>query len=728
MTRRHASALFGTFRPGATMLATLCATTVLGAVAVVHAQQPVDPADVTIRFFAPQRRQAELARERQVVEAVDRANLARLHELLAREPHVAGSAGDARVVEAIAKEFEAMGLVVEKHPFWALLAEPVSAEVEILSLSPMQLRVEEPPIAGDPYSEAAGPTLGWNAYSGSGEATGEVVYANYGRKEDFEKLRELGVDVAGKIVVARYGGNFRGFKARFAEEAGAAGLLIYTDPRDSGYMQGLMKPEGGWATPWQIQRGSLKTLPYAGDPLTPGVEATLDAKRLDPEEVDLPHIPVQPLGWEAAGEILSRMQGPAVPGGAEGGWQGGLPFTYRLTGGPDLRVRMKVEQRRSVQKSFNVLGTIPGSERPEELVVVGSHHDAWVHGAMDPLAGTILVLEAARVLSEQVRAGWRPKRSIVFAAWGAEEFGIIGSTEWVESRKKALGLGGVAYINLDGAARGPNLGASASPTLKQTLIDAARQVPATDEQGEQTTLLARWLSHAADKDHPEEPRFGVLGGGSDHVAFYCHVGVPSAGLRGGGAPGDTYHSLYDNVHWYKRILDDDYRSAEMLTQLVATALLRLADADLPPYDLTRTGRDFARLVEALAEEQEGFTASPLVEAANRLNEQAARTQRTLLRAIEEGSLSAEQLDRVERLLLAFERMWIVDRPLAPRPWYRNVFAATDPASGYGAWPLPALREALESGDDAALNEAQQLYLELLEEMRQALLAAMALAS
>lgn len=711
-------------------LAVGLACAALAAVSIAQSPPPTQTADLTIRFFAPRDRPEELALEKRLIERVDRQNLARLHELLAREPHAAGTPGDERVVDAIEGEFKSLGLTVEKHPFWALLARPISAQLQIVAPVRLDLAVDEPPIPGDPYSTAAGSTLGWNAYSGSGEATGEVVYANYGRKEDFEKLRELGVDVQHKIVIARYGGNFRGFKAKFAEEAGAAGLIIFTDPRDSGYMQGLVKPEGGWAPPEQIQRGSLKTLPYEGDPLTPGKEATRDAERLDQADLALPKIPVQPIGYGAASEILSRMTGEPVPGGADGGWQGGLPFTYRLSGGPDLRVRLHVEQQRDIVKSHNVIATIPGSEHPEEMVIIGSHHDAWVHGAMDPLAGAIVVLEAARLFADQLRQGWRPKRSIVFAAWGAEEYGIIGSTEWVESRKEALGLHGVSYLNLDGAARGLELNASASPMLKSVILDAARSVPFPSKEGHKT-LLDEWRERKPDANNPNEPAFGNLGGGSDHVAFYCHVGVPSAGIMGGGQAGDTYHSLYDNVYWYKRILHDDYAAAEMITRVVAVATARMADALLPPFDATRIGGDFARHVRDLAalaiKRGATFSDAALLEAAQKLDEQAQQTQRAELAAIERGDLSADRLERLERLCVSLGRLWIRDDWIGARPWYRNMFAATDADSGYAPWMLPPLREAIERNDPRMLHAAEQMLLEILEELRQTLIAAAALA-
>jgi N-acetylated-alpha-linked acidic dipeptidase len=557
---------------------------------------------------------------------------------------------------------------------------------------PLPLR--EDPVAGDPYSRHPGLSFGWNAYSGSGEVTEGVVYANYGRKEDFERLAALGVDVRGKIVLARYGGNFRGYKAKFAEAAGAAGLVVYTDPRDSGYFRGLMYPEGGWANPSYIQRGSILTLPWRGDPLTPFAPATRDAKRLDPEEVPLPRIPVQPVGWRAAKEILGRMKGPPVPEG----WQGALPFTYRLTGGDGLRVRLKVVQEREVVRTVNVTGTLVGTKHPEQLVVVGSHHDAWGFGAGDPLSGTILVLESARCFAEAAKAGFRPARSLVFAAWAAEEYGIIGSVEWVEAHRERLSENCVAYINLDMAAMGPKFSASAAPALQLVIREACRGVV------------------------PEVPeRFGMLGGGSDHVGFYCHMGVPAAGLRTGGAKGVSYHSTYDNLAWYRKVVGEDYAPAVMLTKVVNRVLARLSDDALLPLDSVAHASEARRQLGELSKRAREFGSRLRLEglsiACFTLERRARSVQEKLGAALAKGELDGEKLERVNRALMGMDRAWLHGPGLPDRPWFRNLNAAPDESSGYAAWMLPGLRRAVENRDAEELDRMKRIYGDAIRRLR-----------
>lgn len=660
-----------------------------------------------------------------VLESPKAARLAQWHEMIASEPHRAGTPGDERVVDALVAAFTAMGLEVEKRPFWAYLTRPVDASLSIVSPEEIELPVHEQPVDGDDGAPDGVHALGWNAYSASGEVEGEVVYANYGRKEDFERLAELGVSIEGKVVIARFGGNFRGYKAHYAQRAGAAGLIIYTDPADSGYVRGLMYPEGVWANPSKIQRGSLLTLPRRGDPLTPFREATEDAERLDPDDVALPTIPVQPVGWIAAQEILSRMTGEPV--GARG-WQGGLPFTYRLEGGADLRVRLRVEQEREIIKSWNVLATLPGATRPEQRVYVGCHHDAWVNGAHDPASGMIVVLEAARAFAQAAREGRRPDRTIVFAGWGAEEFGVIGSSEWVEGNRDSLLAGAVAYINLDAASGGHRFGASASPSLKP-LIEAASRVVTNeaflDDAQTPEPLAAAWFG---EKDRPD---FGDLGGGSDHVGFYCHAGVPSAGLSMRGAPGDAYHSMYDTIEWYRRAIGEDYASALTLTRVTNIVLARLADAPLLPLRAGDYARDAARHIEAmrpLAEERGvSIDDAALRQAAQRLESVANRADASLLAAAREGRLTGQRLDAVNNVLRSMERVWLAPEGLPERPWYRNLYASTDPTSGYAAWMLPLLRHSVEAGDQQAVDEAITVYTGRIRQLEEMLAAAVALA-
>lgn len=648
--------------------------------------------------------QAEAARQRTfeqallAVPAPDR--LRAWHDLFCAESHPAGTPADQRMIAKLLKAFEDLGLDARREDFYALLPHFVQARVDVADGQiVMRLPVIEQPIASDPQIATTVPHA-FNAYSATGDVHGGAVYANYGTKEDFATLAELGISVKDKIVIARYGRNYRGFKAKYAEAGGAAGALLYTDPQDSGWAKGLPYPEGGYADPYCIQRGSIKTLPYPGDPLTPFKPATKDAERLDPRTVGLPTIPVQPIGWQAAHQILSRMDGPEVPKG----WQGGLPFRYRLTARDALSVHLQVEQPRKITPSANVLATVRGATHPDEMVIVGCHFDAWTFGSGDPQAGTIVMYEIARAFAEAAAKGMRPARTVVFANWGAEEYGIIGSTEWVEAHAQKLGAHAVAYVNLDMAAMGPNFRSAAAPLLKGIVEDAARVVPQARAPDE--TVYARWTTGGT-----KPASFGNLGGGSDHVGFYCHVGVPSCSLGAGGSRGVSYHTAYETLAWYRKIVGEDYEPALMLARLGAVLLARLANAPLLPYDLARPYRDMAKHVFDLEGGKAGgkTVLGSLRARALVLAERAAALEPRLAAAVRDGRLDAVGRARVNELLLRSERLWLDPKGLAERPWYRSLYAAPDPFSGYASWMMPGLRLAKETGDVAALQAAMQPY-------------------
>ena len=656
------------------------------------------PAEVSL----PDHAATQADYEASLVDSVSTERLRSMHELLSAEPHRAGTPGDARVIAELTRYFSDLGLEVEVHEFEAYLAEPGPALVELVAPVRRTLPTREAVLDADPASQHPDHDPGWNAYSGTGDVTAGVVYVNRGTKEDFATLAAMGVSLEGKIAVARYGGNFRGYKAKYAEEAGASGLLIYTDPGDAGYARGPMWPEGPWYNPTTIQRGSILTLDYPGDPLTPGVAAVDGAARLNPRDVPFPTIPVQPIGWGAASEILSRLDGPAVP---DESWQGALPFTYRLTGS-DVRVRLAVEQTRKMVRTANVGATLRGAVFPEQMVLIGSHHDAWGYGAGDPLSGTIATLECARVMAEAARRGQRPARSVVFGCWGAEEYGIIGSTEWVEDHHDRLTAGAIAYLNLDAAASGLDLRASAAPSLKALIASAARSVPgAADPSG---SAYDEW-SRRTGTPAGELPPFGNLGGGSDHVGFYLRAGVPSAGVGAGGAPGTAYHSMNDHIGWYQRTVGDDYASARLVAQVNVVVLARLANASLLPLDLPQHGIDTLAHAEAIAKRAEQLGVSvdlePLRRAASRYVERAAETQSSVREAVQTGRLSGARLDSVNSLLLIVERLWLDPSGLTGRPWRRHLFASDDPTSGYAAWMLPEIRRAIEDRDARAAEAA-----------------------
>ena len=618
----------------------------------------------------------------------DAGRLRAWHDLLSSEPHVAGTDGDSREIVRIANVFRGMGLETELHEFWALLSHPVSARVEIVGaaasaqppVSPgsaatapgsstarptrgrIVLPIIERNLAEDPQTAHPDLTWGWNAYSASGTATGRVVYANYGTRADFDRLREWGVDCKGAVVLARYGGNFRGYKARFAQEAGAAALIMYIDPADSGTGKGGVWPEsGGWANDTCIQRGSILTLAWPGDPLTPGVPATRDAARLEIDSVDLPKIPVQPIGYGAAGRIMSLMTGREVP---ERSWQGGLEMPYRLEGGPDLTVMVSVEQVRDVRKSANVIARLPGSDPDAGVIVVGCHHDAWGLGALDPISGMICVLEVAQLMSDRAKAGDRLPCDVLFCAWGAEEYGMIGSTEWVEAHEEMLRKRCLGYINLDMAAAGPNLGASASPSIAHAVARATGLAPESIKP---------------------------TGGGSDHVAFVCRVGVPVVGISASGAPGTSYHTNYDTTTWYRSIVGSDYASASMVTRAAASTLMALAETDgVSAVSATGTVDAAVHALRTLSEKsdpQVREAISPLIVRFEQLRPCAVQWDaRSAPTSAEERAVRRDQRIQLDRL-------WLDAAALPGREWYRNQFIAPDRDAGYSSTSLPAVADA-----------------------------------
>ena len=646
-----------------------------------------------------------------VLASPDPARIAAWHELLGSRPHVAGTDGDKVVIAAIAGAFEGMGLETETWWFEPLLARPISASLTIVDDSVpepdpaatgrrrrgvMSLAITERELLEDPATRHPDLEWGWNAYSGSGRVEAGVVYANRGRLEDFERLRELGIDCTGRIVLARYGGNYRGFKAKFAEEAGAAGLVIFLDPADSGEDRGPTWPDGGWANETCIQRGSIMTLPYKGDPLTPFRAARGDVERLDIESVGLPGIPVQPIGYAAANRIMAAMKGPTVDAFGLDAWNGGLDVPCRLEGG-SLKLLLDVQQERALMPTANVLGVLPGRESPDELVIVGCHHDAWGFGAADPLAGTIVLMETAHAFARAAEQGFRPRRTIIFAAWGAEEFGIIGSSEWVEAEAERLGRNAVAYVNLDMAAMGTRFRSSATPSLSGAVIRAAGRV---SQPGKAGTVLEAWSGAK------ERPSIGDLGGGSDHVGFLCHVGVPCISLAAGGSPGSVYHSNYDTLTWYRSIVGEDYAGGLMLSRVTSALVADLADSPLPPIDPRSAVAGLPDRLEAYeaAIEAAGLTAD--------LTDLRAGIERARL-ACEEAAARVAMLatpdPAVSRSLIAFDRAWLEPGGLPGRPWYRNEFTASDRDSGYGAVVLPALAEAIRDRDQPALDRAIEGY-------------------
>lgn len=622
---------------------------------------------------------------------------------LTKEPHIAGSKANERVRDYMAEVMRKAGFQVEIFPYDIYLpVMPGTAYAEVVEPVRIPLNNKEYIHHEDPFTANPELPVGFNAYTGSGDVTAEVVYANYGRREDFEKLAAMGISVKGKIVIARYGGNFRGYKAKYAQANGAAGLIIFTDPGDSGYAKGLVYPEGPYFNESSIQRGSLLTADWTGDPLTPFEPALpTDGKkkivRKKPEEVSGMHsIPVLPLPYGSAKEIFSRMQGKVVPAG----WQGGLPYTYRLEGGSALKVRVSVQQERKIQRVYNVVGTLTGSESPNEWIIAGSHYDAWGHGATDPNSGTAMLLALSESLGKLAQAGYKPKRTIKIAHWDAEEQGVIGSTEWVEQFRDELNAKGVAYFNADGAVSGRNFGGASSPSLKSVIIESTKVIPYPDSA---KSVYDHWR-----KQSPAPP-IGNLGGGSDHIAFYTHVGIPS---WSGGTGGPTmYHSNHDTYYFYEKFSDPTFNMGPLVERVFGIAALRLANADVIPYNVSRYGIDLRthfegiqKAISAYDKSSTKFSFETLLKASDELKKTGEACEAALKTA------NAANKKAINAELILLERQWIDQEGMPFGNWYKSLYASPDPYSGYASAILPGFQYEVANKSTANLKTWEQKYL------------------
>lgn len=624
---------------------------------------------------------------------------------LTKNPHIAGTPENELVKDYMVKTMSDAGMEVKVWPYDVYLPNhPGKSELQIISPVKLTLSQKEGEIEEDPFSKDPRLHLGFNAFSGSGDVTAEVVYVNYGTREDFMKLAEMGVPLAGKIAVARYGGNFRGYKAKYAEQYGMIGLVVYTDPKDSGFTRGEVYPKGPFFNETTIQRGSMLTLDFTGDPLTPNrpalpLDGAKKIKRDDPADVAFHTIPVTPIGYGAAKEILSRMTGSEVP--AE--WQGALPFTYRITGGEELKVRVMVDQKPDFIRANNVIGTFVGKDFPDEWIILGSHYDAWSFGATDPNSGTAMLLTFAEALGELYKKGQKPSRSILIGHWDAEEQGVIGSTEWVEHLKKELGAKAVSYMNFDGGVSGRNFGASAAPTLKKLIIDASKEVVYPDSS---KTVFEVWAGK-----NPE-PGIGNLGGGSDHIAFYMHVGIPS--LSGGSGGPTAYHSNYDNLHYYSKFSDPSFKMGGAVAQLFGLVAIRQANAAVIPYDVPRYAKDlkghFEQAVKNVKTIDANFAGFDQVDAALRsLEASSAAYQNALESGLTAGNLSASSLQKINKGLIGLEKSWIDPKGMYYGAWYKSLYVCNDPFSGYASWILPGIQYEVAIKNTTRLEEWDARY-------------------
>ncbi|HEV7595983.1 MAG TPA: transferrin receptor-like dimerization domain-containing protein [Gemmatimonadaceae bacterium] len=695
------------------------------------------PSDTSLRGFFPQSVQVQRDLEARFKTMPDPARMREAMRRLSARPHHVGSPYDKDNAEWILAQFKSYGWDAHIENFDVLFPTPVERIVELVSPTTYKASLQETALSGDPTSNQQAEQLpSYNAYSIDGDVTGPLVFVNYGVPADYEELEQRGVSVKGAIVIAKYGGSWRGIKPKVAAEHGAVGCLIYSDPRDDGYAGGDVFPAGPMRPAQGVQRGSVADMPvYPGDPLTPGVGATKDAKRLSIAQArTITKIPVLPISYGDAQPLLSALGGPVAPSS----WRGGLPITYRLGSGP-ARVHLRVKSDWSLKTLYDVIAKLPGTTESDQWIVRGNHHDAWVNGAEDPISGLVAELEEARALGTLYQQGWRPKRTIIYAAWDGEEPGLLGSTEWAETHADELRTHAVAYLNSDSNGRG-YLGIEGSHSLEKFMNGVALDVEDPESSISswkriQASRIVRGTPETRrDARERDDLRIGALGSGSDYSSFLDHLGVASLNIGYGGEDdGGIYHSIYDDFYWFTHFSDTSFVYGRALAQTGGITVLRLANADLLPFAFTNLGetvqgyvKDLQSLRDRRSEQiaernrqiEEGlfkFTSdprdpvtapqkqlpapqlnfAPLLNALDSLNHSASRYDRAYNRAVTEGrAANAKSIN--ERLIQA-ERALTSAEGLKNRPWYVHMLYAPGFYTGYGVKTIPGVREAIEQG-------------------------------
>jgi N-acetylated-alpha-linked acidic dipeptidase len=699
---------------------------------------PAPPGD--LRGFTAESAKAEREWETKFRAMPSPDSLREYMRRLSARPHHVGSAYDKDNADWIVAKFKSFGLDARIETFDVLFPTPKERAVELVAPTRFVAKLEEPAVPGDPTSAQRAEQLPtYNAYSIDGDVTAPLVYVNYGVPADYERLERLGVSVKGAIVIARYFGSWRGIKPKVAAEHGAVGCIIYSDPKDDGYTHGDVYPQGPWRPRDGVQRGSVMDMPlYPGDPLTPGVGATKDAKRLAVSEAaTITKIPVLPISYGDAQPLLAALRGPMAP--LE--WRGGLGITYRVGPGP-ARVHLKIKSDWSLKTLYDVIARIPGAVAPDEWVIRGNHHDAWVNGAEDPISGQAPLLEEARGLGQLLKLGWKPRRTIIYAAWDGEEPALLGSTEWVEAHADELATKAVAYLNTDSNGRG-YLDMAGSHTLEQFINDVARDIEDPE------TKLSVWkrvqlrtIANAGAADARQdarkraELRIDALGSGSDFTPFLQHIGIATLNLGFGGEDGGgIYHSIYDDFKWYTTFDDSSFVYGRALAQTVGTAVLRLADADVLPYQFNgfaeTVGRYVKEVEKLLKDKQDSvrernqqldegaFAATtdprepmvppareelppylnfaPLDNVVDGLTRAADRYEQAFTKAQANGGavLAKPAAQALNATLRQSERALTTTAGLPRRPWYRHLIYAPGFYTGYGVKTLPGVREAIE---------------------------------
>ncbi len=644
--------------------------------------------------------------------AVPDPKLAEEHlRVLTQAPHIAGSPEDKATADYVASKFREAGLDTEIVEYRVWFNYPTELSVD--ATAPAGLTMHGPTrehVDGDPFQDDARVVPPYNGMSPSGDVEAEVVYANYGSPEDFQKLAQMKIDVRGKIVLVRYGQNFRGVKVFVAQEHGAAGVIIFSDPADDGWKRGDKYPQGPWRPDTGAQRGSVGYMfQFPGDPTTPGVASVPnlpESKRIPVDQsAQLPKIPSTPISYGDAWPLLEHLGGPESPRD----WQGALPFTYHVGPGP-VKVKLHLKQDFQFRTIWDVIGKVRGTELSDEWVVSGNHRDAWVYGAVDPNSGTTAMLETVHGIGDLLKSGWKPKRTMVFASWDAEEEGLIGSTEWGEQYADQLAQA-AAYFNVDVAVSGPKFGASSVPSLKQFLREVTKSVP-SPQGGTVYEVWRKATPSGSDTFNPQETSgstfrppaaqahtdvsVGDLGSGSDYTVFLQHLGVPSTDVGSTGSYG-VYHSVFDNFNWFKKFGDPNFLYEQEMARVYGLEALRMANADVLPFDYEEYGKEILAYLDAARKKAEAKFGTqspdfgPAADAAKHFEEAGAKI-------LGKERKPPEDTTKLNHALRDAERALLLPEGLPNRPWYKHAIYAPGQYTGYAAVMIPGVNEGVEAGD------------------------------
>ena len=684
------------------------------------AQRAFSAAPTTkIYGFSPQHAAEQASLEDQLKKSISTAEIRKQHRYFTSIPHPAGSIHDREVAEYIAAQWRKQGLEdVVIRQYDVLGTRPVSTSLEMVAPTAYQALLREAPYNVDPDTKNPEVANAWLGYSASGEVTAPVVYAHSGNPEDYDVVRKKGINVKGKIVLVRYSNpySYRGFKALTAEKNGAAALLIYSDPAEDGYVKGKVFPDGPWGPETHIQRGAITyDFIVPGDPLTPGWASVPGAKRIPQNEArSLPHIVALPLSWHDAKPLLENMDGPTAPKD----WQGGLPITYRLTGA--VQAHLKVQMDNSIQPYYVVEARIRGAQFPDEWVLLGNHHDAWEYGGVDPSSGTASMMELTRAFGTMLKNGFRPKRTLIFCSWDGEEIGLTGSTEWGEQFADDLGKKLIAYINVDSSASGPNFEGGAVGSLAPMLVETSYSI--ADPSG--TSLHDAWIESAAaarkeDKDtQPPQDEDLVntrIGSGSDHTVFLNFLGRPVITLQFDG-PYGVYHSMYDDFYWMNNFGDPGYKYHATMSALWGVTALRLAQADILPFDFAFYGRTLSSFIDDLKKNPRydaGKISLDTLQKRASAFEAAGKSVKILLdRVVASEKIDAQAAEQYNQSILKVESNWLNPDGIPGRPWFKHLLYCA--RYTYAHLELPGITEAIESQNWEEARRQSEILTEAIE--------------